>query len=166
MKPLLARNNGGHPLSISPFFFLISLVLVLFYHSVPPSCNHSSSSFPLFFHLFFIYLVYHPPSPNHFPSQSFVFYFLLSSTYSLHRWYNLNKSPPLSFTPFFPLFLAVILKDAVLFYGMQTEDKHQEEIPVFLLKISLSSSRAVLCCLFSPFSSSKDFFLWTSYQPL
>lgn len=44
------------------------------------------------------------------------------------------------------------------YYGMQTEDKHQEEIPVFLLKISLSSSRAVHCCLFSPFSSSKDLF--------
>lgn len=41
---------------------------------------------------------------------------------------------------------------------MQTEDKHQEEIPVFLLKIALSSSRAVHCCLFSPFSSSKDLF--------
>lgn len=44
------------------------------------------------------------------------------------------------------------------YYGMQTEDKHQEEIPVFLLKIALSSSRAVHCCLFSPFSSSKDLF--------
>lgn len=39
------------------------------------------------------------------------------------------------------------------YYGMQTEDKNQEEISVFLLKIALSSSRAVHCCLFSPFSS-------------